>query len=187
MKAHMIELLWRLGRFAPNNQDLTQTLVGAEVGVYKAELSETLLRAYPNLTLHMIDPWCHHPEGTRYAKTGDVRAKRTQEWWDGLLKKINKKMEFAKERAKIMRETSVEAAEKIKDFSLDFVFIDGDHSYEAVCEDIRIWTPKVRAGGLVGGHDYDNPLCPQVKKAVDEFKATGVNLGLGFTWWFTGT
>jgi predicted O-methyltransferase YrrM len=45
-------------------------------------------------------------------------------------------------------------ASQFKDFSLDFVYIDADHSYAYVRRDIALWTPKVRIGGWIGGHDY---------------------------------
>lgn len=50
---------------------------------------------------------------------------------------------------------------------LDFVFIDADHSYEAVKKDIEAWYLKVKKGGIFAGHDYR--ASPDVKKAVDEF------------------
>ena len=56
----------------------------------------------------------------------------------------------------------------IKDGSLCFVFIDGDHGYSAVKTDIKTWHPKVRPGGYIVGHDYLSPFHPGVKQAVDE-------------------
>jgi len=49
---------------------------------------------------------------------------------------------------------SVAASERFDDGSLDWVFIDADHSYEAVVADIAAWAPKLRPGGLLSGHDY---------------------------------
>lgn len=51
------------------------------------------------------------------------------------------------------------------DESIDFIFIDADHSYEGVKEDIQLWTPKVKTGSIIAGHDYD---WSGVRKAVDE-------------------
>ena len=42
----------------------------------------------------------------------------------------------------------------IPEESLDFVFIDAEHSYESVKEDVNGWAKKVRHGGIVSGHDY---------------------------------
>lgn len=52
---------------------------------------------------------------------------------------------------------SVMAAGAYPDGSLDFVWIDGDHRYDAVLADLRAWWPKVKPGGVLAGHDYDKP------------------------------
>ena len=47
-----------------------------------------------------------------------------------------------------------DAVKDIEDSSLDFVHIDGDHSYDFVMQDIILWGRKVRIGGIISGHDY---------------------------------
>jgi len=69
----------------------------------------------------------------------------------------------------LIRKTSVEASKDFKDESLDFVYIDADHQYNSVKEDIEAWFPKVRKGGIVSGHDYVTYENYGVIKAVDEF------------------
>lgn len=62
-----------------------------------------------------------------------------------------------------------EAANEIKDKSLDFIFIDANHSYQYVKDDIKRWSPKVKLGGYIIGHDYNNMVsAPGVTKAVNE-------------------
>lgn len=56
----------------------------------------------------------------------------------------------------------------IEDGSVDFLFIDASHDYQSVRRDLRLWTPKVRPGGIAAGHDY-HPDWPGVVQAVDEF------------------
>lgn len=53
--------------------------------------------------------------------------------------------------------------------SVDMVFVDGAHDYEAVRDDIAAWKPVVKDGGLLVFHDYDKPICPKVKPAVDVY------------------
>jgi predicted O-methyltransferase YrrM len=63
---------------------------------------------------------------------------------------------------------SVDVADQFDAESLDVVYIDGWHKYEAVKEDIAAWLPKVRPGGIISGHDYDEKAWPGVVKAVRE-------------------
>jgi hypothetical protein len=62
--------------------------------------------------------------------------------------------------------TSVQAAQSYANWSLDFVFIDADHSYPSMIQDITAWLPKIKPGGYLAGHDYPN--WAGVKQAVDE-------------------
>jgi hypothetical protein len=66
-----------------------------------------------------------------------------------------------------IRMDSVLAAKLYKDNSLDFVFIDASHEYQAVKNDIEAWYPKVKDGGVLAGHDYK--CWYGVTRAVDEF------------------
>jgi hypothetical protein len=73
--------------------------------------------------------------------------------------------------------TSAEAVHHFANGSLDFVYIDGLHTYEGVREDIALWLPKIRPGGCIGGHDYRvYGICAAwtkgVSRAVDEALGT---------------
>lgn len=61
---------------------------------------------------------------------------------------------------------SLDVCKTYKDGSLDFIFIDASHTYEAVKQDINAWFPKLKKGGMMAGHDYD---WPEVRRAVDEY------------------
>jgi predicted O-methyltransferase YrrM len=61
----------------------------------------------------------------------------------------------------------LEVVNQFEDESLDVVFIDLTHTYESVKQDIELWLPKVKKGGILAGHDYENDW-PEVVKAVDE-------------------
>ena len=65
-----------------------------------------------------------------------------------------------------MKGLSWEMASNFEDGSIDFVFIDAGHKYESVVKDINAWLPKLKKGGIISGHDYNNPC--GVKQAVDE-------------------
>lgn len=115
---------------------------GAEVGVYKGEFSEKLCKA--GLKLYAIDPWrvykdFDHPRGqTRL----DFQYEHT------------KRVLAPYPNCTIVRKTSMEAVEDFADNSLDFVYIDANHEFRYIAEDLVEWTKKVRPGGIVSGHDY---------------------------------
>lgn len=161
------------------------SLTGAEIGVFAADLSKRLLTK--DITLYMVDSWAiSEPEG-QYAQSGDFHAGLNQQQQDDYYHFACNMVRFAGERARIIRKPSVEAAKDIHDGSLDFVFIDADHSYEGCKADIDAWLPKLKSGGLLCGHDYSNTdyPCFGVNRAVDEFclkHGYAVDLGDNFTW-----
>jgi hypothetical protein len=128
----------------------------AEIGVYQGQGAHQFRHCFPDAMLYLIDPWRHVPElralGGRMHREG-VTAKNNQRIWDAIYQTV--RAGFAADKnAEFLRATSAEAAPKIPDDYLDAAFIDGDHRYEFVCEDIKLWTPKVRRGGFLAGHDY---------------------------------
>ena len=76
------------------------------------------------------------------------------------------KLEPFGDRVNLIKDFSVPAANQVADNSLDFVFIDAIHSYEAVTQDLNAWFSKVRPGGLISGHDVS---WGGVREAVEEF------------------
>lgn len=161
--------------------------VGVEIGVSVAELSMRLLRAHPSLKLYMVDPYFPPDKDSSWAKTADSIARRSMADFEAMCQTAAARTEEFGARAVRLRRASPGAAEEFENGSMDFVFIDADHSYEGCSNDISAWLPKVKPGGWLCGHDYDNahPGCNGVKPAVDDFvRAMGVELELShdYTW-----
>ena len=117
--------------------------IGVEIGTDHGQYAQELCMGIPELKLTCVDPWVAYTEGEEVKTQSDVNLIFSQAL--ERLKPYN---------CKLMRMTSMEAVIFVPSNSLDFVFIDGNHSYEYVYEDIIEWTKKVKPGGIVAGHDY---------------------------------
>jgi hypothetical protein len=73
---------------------------------------------------------------------------------DGLYKLAQDRLEPYKDRNQIIKGFSVDVARTLPDNSLDFVYIDGNHEFQHVVNDMCEWYKKVRPGGILAGHDY---------------------------------
>ena len=93
---------------------------------------------------------------------------------------IRLQREHLLEHVRVIQKESTKAAADFTDQSLDFVFIDANHSYEHVKADIEAWKPKMKVGGMLSGHDYGEPC--GVKQAVDELLPGQVSL-MGTCWY----
>ncbi len=154
--------------FVGNLLSLHAVKTGAEIGVLYGGLSEKICEKNLGIeTFYLIDPFCEKFYGD------EILA-------ECMFAKLRKRMKLYK-NAYLLRDFSASAASKIKDESLDFVFIDASHEYEDVKQDILIWAPKVKKGGLVMGDDY-HINTPGVIKAVNEFTSY-CNVSCGRIWW----
>ena len=123
---------------------------GCEVGVEKGKNAQDMFECIPNLKLYAVDPYKQHPKYSS-AAANYVRI-WSQHYLDGVKRQAQKRMK--NRNAVIIEKFSEDAIKDIADNSLDFVYIDGDHSYDFVMQDIILWGRKVRKGGIVSGHDY---------------------------------
>lgn len=124
--------------------------LGAEVGVETGRYSKCLCTVNPNLKLYSIDSW-EELDNKNYNKA---------------------KKRLGPFNCQIIRDLSMNAVKRFADQSLDFVFIDAAHDYDSIKEDLAQWSKKVKKGGIVSGHDYNNGLRGQprgVKQAVNEW------------------
>lgn len=117
--------------------------VGAEIGTEQGMYAEVLCRFNPEVKLFCIDPWQTY-QGYREHVTQT---------------KLNDFYEITKNRLarynfELIRKFSIDAAKDFPDNYLDFVYIDANHEYRHVVDDLSEWTPKVRKGGIVSGHDF---------------------------------
>lgn len=118
--------------------------LGVEIGVRDGGYSLTLMQSIPGLNLFGVDPYEPH-HGYR-----DHVRKST---FEGFEKEAHDKLDKYP-GYKFIRDYSANALKDIPDGYLDFVYIDGDHSFYEATHDIEKWSKKVRSGGIVSGDDY---------------------------------
>ncbi len=141
---------------------------GAEIGVAGGVFSEAMCQSIPGLELWCIDIW-HPYRGNRWAGS----YLRNENGFKGATERL------AKYNTHIMREMSMEAVKKFRDGSLDFVFIDSNHAFDYVMQDLIEWSKKVRVGGIVSGDDYSPMRNGGVIEAVDAYtKVHGIKFNL---------
>lgn len=157
--------------------------LGVEVGVWRGDTGKRLLAAREHITHVMIDPWKQPAKNSRYYKSSDNTALSDQSTFDDCYEYTKSETAQYGPRAIIIRKKSKFAVKQFENKTLDYVFIDGEHTYQAVKEDIELWLPKVKRGGFIGGHDYKNlPRFPGVHEAVDEIFGNSVELDGDHTW-----
>ena len=147
--------------------------VGVEIGVAMGHYSEQLCIANPEMQLYSVDPWTPYRAYRDYTRKIKI---------DGLYESA--KARLAKyPNCKMVQKFSMDALKDFEDESVDFVYIDGNHRFEFVTNDIAEWMKKLKIGGIMSGHDYTNvkkPSNTQVFEAVN-----GYTHAYSISPWFT--
>lgn len=130
-----------------------------EIGSWKGKsavaMAVEIINSGKQIYFDCVDPWYDRveDESEEYFKNYNTGYdNRVDSLYETFLKNIDPVREYITP----MRMTSMEAVELYEDESLDFVFIDGNHEYEYVNEDIQKWLPKIKSGGVLAGHDYSS-------------------------------
>jgi hypothetical protein len=135
---------------------------GVEVGVAFGGHAEAMLSTTKLELLYGVDPYRHHED---YKDPMNFPQEEFDRLYSDTLARLGR---FGK-RYQHLRLPSAEAALQVAEGSLDFVYIDADHSYNGVWNDINRWADRIRVGGFICGHDFDHPNHPGVGRAVKEF------------------
>ncbi len=148
--------------------------VGVEVGSWKGDFAAKLLRWTRPQRLFLVDPW-RHTDSADYAHAMYGQSGGGQEEMDGIYESVRRRFgrEIDSGKVVVMREDSLAAAKDWSEGMFDWAYIDGDHTYAAVRDDLEAYWPLVRPGGVLAGDDYGFPgwWDDGVTRAADEFAA----------------
>lgn len=130
--------------------NIQQPRTMVEVGVWKGDFAEKLLRDCESLErYYMIDPWANLPD---WNKPFNVAP----ELFETIYQEMIRKTEFAFDKRVILRGRTKDVINEIPDNSLDFAYIDGDHTLRGITIDLINILPKIKEGGFIGGDDFTN-------------------------------
>lgn len=128
-----------------------------EVGSWKGRssffMADEIIKSGKNIRFDCVDTW-------EWIENTDIPKALYHNLWETFLMNI----EPVKRAINPVRAVSWEAADRYKDESLDFVFIDAAHDEVSFTKDLDAWYPKVKKGGVIAGHDYRD----DVKKVIDK-------------------
>lgn len=171
-----IPALWCFFRIFPAIDSRTSVLkkiprksVGAEIGVWRGDFSDRIYYIVSPKKLYLVDPWQYNPKYPARMYGGIVAS--SQDDMDRIFHSVCSR--FAKRpEVEPMQVPSVDFFSRIEEGSLDFIYIDGNHSYEYVLSDLESSKTAVRSGGIVTGDDVfwkDTDGSQPVKSALDAF------------------
>ena len=149
---------------------MPKNAVCAEIGVWRGKFSNQILQVTEPAELHLVDPWAFMPHLPLRGYGG--RTAKDQEYMDGMARQIAS-MFAADARVSIHRMRSEEFFRMMCEKRFDWIYVDGDHRYEAVLADLSGSWPLIKSGGFLAGDDFlfnkteerDMP----VKRAVERF------------------
>jgi hypothetical protein len=153
----MVDKSFVLDYLPPNSK-------GVEIGVWKGEFSKVIFNKLNPSTLYLCDPWLFFSEYPDRWYGGTLAQK--QQDMDSIYNDVSN---LFKNNSNIIliRDTSDNLVNYIDANSLDWTYIDGNHSYEYVLKDLEISYQLIKPGGYITGDDYDEGN--DISKAVKEF------------------
>jgi len=156
----------KINRPSLRNLEDKKDLIGVEIGVDRGLNAENMLENLDIKTLYLIDPY-DVSDGII-----GIGCQMSQEQCIEIEKEARERLSKYEDKIVWIKGKSSDVYTQIPD-NLDFIYIDGNHRYDSVKEDINNYFNKVKEGGLVAGHDY---AFEQVKSAVDELFGNKVNI-----------
>ena len=149
---------------APDNSHFVE--IGSWKGTSATFMAVEIINSNKNIKLDCVDPWnLSEGEIITWCKDNNMSV---DTYDDDLYKSFISGIEPVKHIITPIRMLSDDAYVLYEDNSIDFLFIDGNHDYIFVKNDLINWAPKMKKNGRIAGHDYCEPSCG-VRQAVDEF------------------
>lgn len=155
------------GLYTMIKDNLNDSMVMVEIGSYAAVSSHIFAENVKHI--YCVDLWkAYHEVEEKYIIEGERLFDNFIKRYDNVTK---------------MKMSSMDASKEFKDASLDFVYIDANHTYECVMGDINAWLPKVKPDGAIGGHDFHHGAVEQAVREVFHNKIQQIKLYEDYSWY----
>jgi len=119
----------------------------AEVGVERGKNALDMLENMSISQIFLVDDYLPYTDYLGGFCPADIQ--------EMVFKDMLERVKSFSDKVTVVNESSLEVVSKFADNYFDFVYIDGNHNYESVKRDMAAWLPKVKVGGVLGGHDFD--------------------------------
>lgn len=163
----LVNLRFRhINELAPIIDLLSGAATIAEVGVFAGEATVQFMRSPKVKFIVCVDNWKGGYDPEDWASNADMDVARF-----AFNQRVWAEPAWNSARYSIFEGTSFQAAMACRPASLDMVYLDANHSYKHIHQDIWAWVPAVKPGGWVAGHDYNRAAFPGVVEAVEELVA----------------
>lgn len=116
---------------------------GAEIGTLRGEFADKMFKMIPGLSLYCVDPYEVYSGYREHREEGELKGYE-----------LDAKKLLKDQQVEFVKEYSVKASKQFATNELDFVYIDANHAFRHVVDDIDSWYPKIAHGGIVAGHDF---------------------------------
>ncbi len=121
-------------------------IIGLEIGVATGTNAERINKFIDLSEMWLIDPWAS--QNNRAADRGDNNGTHNKAF-----EETNRRF-GTNDKFKIIKNFAADVVDQFSDEYFDFIYIDGDHSYEGCKKDLDLYYPKLKEGGFFGGHDF---------------------------------
>jgi len=138
--------------------------IGVEIGVWKGEFSKKILELVHPKMLYLCDPWEFMPEYADrwYGGTAAKSNQDMQDIYDNILNEFDHL-----DNVEVIKDYSNNLLKYIQPNSLDWTYIDGNHSHEFVLQDLNISLELVKTNGMITGDDFERGN--EIESAILEF------------------
>ncbi len=134
-------------------EQIKKNSIVVEIGVWRGDFSEKIYNFSKPKELILVDPWIFIEKIRGCAPQVDGNEPLDQKYFDEAKSKTKKKF-INCENVKIVSKNSADASFLFPNNYFDYIYIDGEHTYEAVTSDLFHWYPKLKINGKIYGDDY---------------------------------